>query len=259
RDLGIPPETVIDLIQRELNEGLKPKAAVKATRQKMHNIIAPYLGDPDYEQERLNLTEALQSADPQAEKDACLRILETHASTLERIPILDRFSQELFNVTGTPASIIDLACALHPFSLPWMNLPRETAYHAYDLHQPRVDLINHYFRLRGMRPLAEKRDILLDPPAFHADVAFLFKEAHRLEQRQRGCNLPLWQALNVEWLLVSLPVQSLGRGHDLEEKHRALVARIIEGQNWQMSEKIIENEMVFFIRKSKPSTVGNPD
>ena len=47
-------------------------------------------------------------------------------------------------------SILDLACAMHPFAHPWMNLPPDCPYLAYDLHQPRVDLINHFFQTAGI-------------------------------------------------------------------------------------------------------------
>ena len=39
---------MIDLIQHGLDSGLKPDQAVDDAREKLHNIIAPYLGDPDY-------------------------------------------------------------------------------------------------------------------------------------------------------------------------------------------------------------------
>ncbi len=41
-----------------------------------------------------------------------------------------------------------------------------------------------------MRISAEARvqDILIKPPDVEADIAFFFKEAHRFEQRQHGCN-----------------------------------------------------------------------
>lgn len=182
-------------------------------------------------------------------KFICAQILAAHASTRERMPILEEFYRRLFARIGRPRSIIDVACGLNPFAFPWMKLPASTIYHAYDLHHPRVDLINHFFKLQGLQPLAVARDVLVHPPQEEADAAFLFKEAHRIEQRQRGANVPLWQALKVRYLVVSLPAESLSGKHNLMERQRALVQSVVSGQPWTVDEMIFENEMVFVIEK----------
>jgi len=252
RQLAIPAQTVQDLIERGLANHLSPRQAVDEARKKLHNIVAPYLGDPDYPAAERAFHSAFANQETAAIRAICLSILEAHASTRERLPILDTFYHEIFRLTGRPASILDIACGLNPFAFPWMELPTSTRYYAYDLNQPRIDLINTYFRLQGMAPLAVKQDILLDPPQVNADMAFFFKEAHRFEQRLRGCNLGMWRALKVHWLLVSLPTQSLSGKHDLLDKHRHLVYETIKDENWKVEELIFEDEIVFCIQK--PST-----
>ncbi len=249
RDLGIPPETVRDLLERELLLGRNEKAALKAVRQKLHNVMAPYLGDPDYEQVGMELDRAFASGEMDAVRAVCTVILQAHASTRERQPLLEMFYPRLFAVTGQPQTVLDAACGLHPFGLPWMGLPQETRYHAYDIHRPRVDLINRFLSLLGLAPLAEVRDVLVQPPEVQADVAFFFKEAHRFEQRQRGCNRPFWQALKVHWLLVSLPVVSLSGQHSLLDGSRALVRSALGDLPWHVEEILFENEVVFAIEK----------
>lgn len=249
RGLGIPSETVHDLLEKELSLGRNEKAALKAVRQKLHNVMAPYLGDPDYEQATRDLERAFASADLDAVRAVCTAILQAHASTRERQPLLETFYPRLFTVTGQPQTVLDVACGLHPFGLPWMGLTPQTRYHAYDIHRPRIDLINRFLMLLGMEPLAEVRDVLVQPPEVQADVAFFFKEAHRFEQRQRGCNRPFWQALKVHWLLVSLPVVSLSGQHSLLEGSRALVRSALGDLPWRVEEILYENEVVFAIEK----------
>lgn len=252
RSLNLPRETLRDLITRELAQGKPAKTALKETRTRLHNIVAPYLGDPDYEQAAQALDQAAAQArggQADAVQQVCREILACHASTRERLPILQEFYARIFNHIGHCSSILDLACGLNPFALPWMGLPPGTSYRAYDLHAPRVRLINRFLQLQGFEPLAEVRDVLVSPPQEEADVAFLFKEAHRLEQRRKGSNLPLWRALRVRTLLVSLPPQSLSGRHDLVQKHRRLVSDILQGETWPVSELIFENEMVFCIEK----------
>lgn len=249
RHLNIPPETVSSLVEQEFPRHPNRSSALHAVREKLHNIIAPYLGDPNYPAAHKALTAAFESHQPEQVKAECLRLLQAHASTRERIPLLEEFYTRLWQVTGVPNSILDLACGLHPFGLPWMGLPAATAYHAYDIHQPRVDLLNHFFRLQSRAELAEKRDILLSPPEITADVAFFFKEAHRFEQRQKGCNRAFWQALRVQWLLVSLPSENLTGRRSLAERMRALVDSTLAGLNWQVREVAFPGEIVFCIRK----------
>jgi len=247
RDLAIPTETVRNLLEQELPHYKTQKEAVEVVRKKLHNIIAPYLGDPDYPSAAQQLDEAFASEDAAQIRQVCRSILEMHASSKERMPILAGFYEQLFSLTGKPKTILDLACGLNPFALPWMGLAADIRYYAYDIHQPRLDLINHFFSLQGMQPLGIKQDILVDPPQVEAEVALFFKEAHRFDQRQRGCNRKLWCALRVRYLLVSLPTNSLSGRHNLVERQRQLVYGTLEGLPWQVSELMFESELAFCI------------
>ena len=251
RDLGIPTATLRDLLDKEMPNHRSPKDAVKAVRKKLHNIVAGYLGDPDYASAAQSMAAAFQPGDPDQVKAACAALLSIHASTKERLALLADFYPRLFAVTGQPRVILDLACGLNPLCFPWMGLTATIQYHAYDLNAPRVDFINQYFALQGLAPLAVQQDILVSPPQQAADVAFFFKEAHRFEQRQHGCNRPFWQALNVRWLLVSLPPSSLTGRHSLIDGHRQLVYHTIRGLPWQVTELLFDNELVFCIDKGE--------
>ncbi len=252
RGLGLPAETVRQLLAQELPRHRSQKDAIKSVRQKLHNIVAPYLGDPDYPAAAAQLDLAFDSRDPLQVQAACRQLLSSHASTRERLPLLPDFYSRLWSVTGIPSSVLDLACGLHPFGLPWMSLPvstRSVRYYACDIHRTRVELINHFFSRLGLEPLACLQDVLVSPPQVAADVAFFFKEAHRFEQRQHGCNRPFWQALNVQWLLVSLPTESLSQKHSLLEGHRRLVYNNLQGLDWPVTEVMFEGEIVFCIKR----------
>jgi len=249
RGMQIAESTLRDLVEQELTRHRDPKDALQSARQKLHHVMAPYLGDPDYDQAAIDLEQAFASGQPSEVRNRCQSILGAHASTRERLPFLERFYTELFALTGKPRVLLDLACGLNPLAFPWMGLPPSVCYRAYDIHSPRVALINHFFSLQGLQPLAEVCDILVEPPPVEADVAIFFKEAHRFEQRRKGCLLPFWRALNVHWLLVSLPVTSLSGRHNLVEQQRGLVYGTLQGMDWEVNEIMIENELVFCIKK----------
>lgn len=250
RGIDIPTATLHDLLHQELERRPTQQAAMHAVREKLHNIVAPYLGDPDYPAARALIEDAFQSGQAAEIRAACLKMLSSHASTRERIPLLETFYPRLWQITGQPQVVLDLACGLHPFGLPWMGLDSQTRYFSYDLHRPRVDLLNHFFGLSGFEPLAYHQDILVRPPEQSADVAFFFKEAHRFEQRRHGCNRAFWQALNVRWLLVSLPASNLTGRRSLVERQRSLVQTTLADLDWPVTEITYDNELVFCIQKS---------
>ena len=251
RHVGLNPATIEDLIRQEAPLHPSHKAILKAVKRKLHNIVAPYLGEPDY----AALTEELMQIktggpDAQPLKAFCLKALSQHASTAERIPFMADFYRQFFQAAGKPQVILDLACGLHPLAFPWMDLSTSVRYHAFDIIQPRVDFINTFFNKIGLAPLAENRDILVDPPDYPADLGIFFKEAHRFEKRLPGCNRAFWKALNVEKLAVSLPSTDLSGTHSLLERHQNLIFANLP-INKSVDEIIIGNEIIFVIQTIK--------
>ncbi|HPS41500.1 MAG TPA: hypothetical protein PK040_02770 [Anaerolineaceae bacterium] len=249
RGLSLPRDTVRDLVLQNLEVHPSPRDLEEVVRQKLHNLVAPYLGDPDYPAVQQELETIIATGDEEELSQFCLRILQSHASTRERLPILDDFYARIFSITGLPSTILDLACGLNPFALPWMGLPRETCYLAYDLHQPRVNLINAFLQGVHQSGAAVHGDILVAPPQEPADVAFFFKEAHRFEQRRKGCNREFFRALPVKYMLVSLPTESLTGRYSKLDQDRRLIESAVSGTNWEVSELLFDSEIVFCIRK----------
>ncbi len=260
RGLGLNSATLKDVIHNEAPHCHSQKQLQKAVKRKLHNIIAPYLGNPDY---TALAKELVSIKDPSLDSPQihafCLKALSEHASTAERVPTMTKFYTSLFGKTGYPETILDLACGLHPLAIPWMGLPASIYYYAYDIVQPRIDFINLFFSTIGLKPLAENRDILVNPPQIHADLCLLFKEAHRMEKRKPGCNRDFWASLNADCLAVSLPVQDLSGTHSLVKQHRQLVQKNLP-DHCVVEELHIDDELVFLIKnqvKKNSMTKGN--
>lgn len=248
RGLEIPPATLRDLVEKTMRTHSDLRMVEKIVRRKLHNLVAPYLGDPQYaetQQTLLNLPRDLHSP---ALMKWCLDLLNSHVSTRERIPIQQTFYHQIFKLTGTPSVVLDLACGLNPFALPWMGLPSDARYYAYDLHQPRIQLVNAFLQHVNQAGSAHHQDILVEPPGIKADVVFFFKEAHRFDQREHGVNRAFFNRLNTRWLLVSLPTISLSGQRSMIEGNRRLLAEACAGRDWQVSELLFDSELVFCIR-----------
>jgi 16S rRNA (guanine(1405)-N(7))-methyltransferase len=250
RGLAIPHETLLNLVEEAEKHEFNLMGIEKNVRLKLHNLVALYLGDPDYTLLQARLAGRKFPLNDRFLQDLCLETMKAHASTAERLPFLPGFYQTIFEITGMPSSILDLACGLNPFAIPWMNLPSKTHYYAYDLNQPRIDAIDAFLHAINQPGAAIHSDILVDSPQVQADVAFFFKEAHRFEQRKKGCNREFFAALQVQYLLVSLPTSNLTGRRDMLEQDRSLIEQSTTGTNWEVTELLFENEIVFCIRKS---------
>jgi 16S rRNA (guanine(1405)-N(7))-methyltransferase len=247
RRMGLNHATLTNLISQEAPKHSSQKKLIKAVKRKLHNIVAPYLGDPDYAELYPQLHQLKgKSVTAPAVRAFCQQVLGQHASTAERLPHLESFYQRIFETIGVPESILDLACGLQPFALPWMGLPTSTHYYAFDIVQPRIEFINTFFTTFGLEPLAKNEDILVHPPKIQADAAFFFKEAHRFEKRSPGCNQAFWRSLDVRTLVISLPARNLSGTHSLTDQHRLLVKNNLP-ENQPMQEVLIEDEMIFII------------
>lgn len=243
-------ETIRMLAVEAVATHKKAKPAEKAVRRRLHSIMAPYLGDPDYDAAGQLLTDVFVRGEAETIKAACRDLMHAHLSTRERLPILDRFYDDIFTVTGRPARILDLACGLNPLAFPWMNLPvLGTDFVAYDIHEPRIDFLNHYFILQGLPPLAYVHDIALQPPVQSADVALFLKEMPRFERNYAGGGRALLQALDVHWLVVSFPTISTHGGRNLTNRYRDFFFELIDGNDWPVTELLFDTELVFCARK----------
>jgi 16S rRNA (guanine(1405)-N(7))-methyltransferase len=250
RNLGLLKETIRDVVSYEFDHHETASSAEKTARKKIHNVVAAYLGNPDYSIAKKDLTKAVTSTNPETLKTACRDILRTHVSTNERLPEIETMYQKIFSVTGRPSSILDLACGLNPLTFPWMELPASTCYYAYDIVGPRIDLINHFFSLQKLIPFAETRDILINPPSIAADIAFILKEIHRFEQRKKDSSYHLYNSLNVKYIIVSLPAQSIHSKHDFTQSYRTLFFKTLHELQWPTTEIIVGQEMFFIIEKT---------
>jgi len=241
-------ETIRALVEQAYLGHPKRKALEKAARRRLHGIVADHLGDPDYATLGSSFEVALAEGDHSRERELCEQGLAQHLSTRERWPYLGDFFASIFEHTGVPATLLDLACGLGPLSLPWMGLPASTRYLAYDIHEPRVAMLDNYLRARGQAGGVQVRDIVLEPPDEPADVALLLKELHRLVRNYPSKIDGDWLAeIPAKHLVVSLPAVSAHGGRRLVEPYRAMMARFTEGRGFVIQELSFAHELVFCI------------
>ncbi|MBN1565517.1 MAG: hypothetical protein JXA10_16850 [Anaerolineae bacterium] len=255
RAIGISEDTVRDILITELERQPNEKAAIQSAKRKLHEVMALYLGDPDYERavhelEAAFATDKATAGETNAVKATCAQLMAIHDSTRERLPLLDTFYAQIFAVTGTPETVLDIACALNPLAIPWMGLPENAQFYAYDIHQQRVDFLNAYFTLQGIGGGAFNRDILVQYPVESGDVAFLLKEIHRMEKRRKGIVLPLLDALEVRWIVLSSPTKSRTGRRTMKDTYQQQVQGLLADRDWSITEIEFENELIYCVDKN---------
>src|SRR5215213_1277631 len=139
---------------RELAARRNLKAAIKATKNKLHQVAGAYLDARlPYDEWLALLGAAARQGDKETEgqgdgaaddsrfpifnsqfRQACLTIMRHHASTRERLPILESFYATTLASLGPVRSVLDLACGLNPLALPWMPLAPDSCYYACDIY-----------------------------------------------------------------------------------------------------------------------------
>jgi 16S rRNA (guanine(1405)-N(7))-methyltransferase len=226
------------------------RAAVKLAKRKLHQIFGAC--EPRaFRRRATQFLEGLPSPDDvEGLRKHVLRLLESHPSTKERLPILGTLYHRIFSVTGVPQRVLDVACGLHPLEIPWMGLGRDTEYTALDIDRRQVDLVNSFLSHLGMKLLGQWWDVLARVPPWPVDVTFALKILPCLERRARGAGSAIVNSLASGWVVVSFPSRSLGGRKRLMGLNYANQMReTARREGWQVSELIYTQEVFFIIRK----------
>jgi len=226
------------------------KAAIKATKSRLHQVYGAYEKPVDYDRAWTRLHTAYADGSPDRIRLVSEQLLTLHASTQERIPILDHFYASVFTLTGVPRSLLDLACGMNPLSLPWMGLDEGASYHAYDIDCERIAFLGRYLDLAGIAGYARCQDMISTPPSEPADMALLLKSSPCLERQERGSTLALLAGLNVRYIVVSFPVKSLGqREKGMAEHYDQSFTRMVSDRPWEVQRLDLCTEMAFVVDK----------
>jgi 16S rRNA (guanine(1405)-N(7))-methyltransferase len=243
-------DTIRRIAERELVHQTSLKAAVKATKKRLHQVYGAFEYDLDYEEALQHLAAAYQTGSEAKIKGACQQILESHSSTRERLPILDDFYPAIFQLTGQPAAILDMGCGLNPLAWPWMGLPSPIRYFALDIDAARIDFLNRYLDLAGLEPLARCQDILAQPPVDDADLAVLLKMSPTLERQEAGATSRLISQLQTAHVVISYAVRSLGgREKGMVEQYQQQFQAMAQSQGWHVEQLLFDTELVFVVRR----------
>ncbi len=251
----ISPDVVRAVAAQEIGKRRTLKEAVKSTKNKLHQVSMAYFNlhadsRDNYAVWLQRLRETQQAGDIEASKQLNKQIMGHHASTRERLPLLDQFYSTLLADLPPINSVLDLACGLNALALPWFPGMKQITYYGCDIYRPMIDFLNTALEIMEIKGCAEVQDILQSPPVQEVDLALILKTIPCLEQIDRQAGTRLLRAINARYMVVSFPAQSLGgRNKGMVTNYEAHFHQLIEGENWDIRKFEFATELAFVVKK----------
>lgn len=236
---------------RELAKQRNLKEAIKATKNKLHQVGGAYLDSGiNYAVWLDELREAYQSGNRDDFLKVCARIMQHHSSTRERLQILNQFYATTLADLSPLRTVLDVACGLNPLSIPWMPLAENVEYYAYDIYQDMMDFLNEFMAIIHVQGHAQACDVIQFCPTRKVDVAFILKTIPCLEQVDKSAGLRLLDTINADYLLVSFPVHSLGgRNKGMLINYEARFRDLVANKTWSIERFEFATELAFLVAK----------
>ncbi len=185
-------------------------------------------------------------------------MLARHFSTAERLGDLDRLYPAILGLTGPAGSIADLACALNPFTVPWLRAATQAAYTGYDLNLRYVQLGASFLELTDATSTVLHCDVLVRPEEIRADVALLLKTFHCIEDRRPGAALALVDNLAAGSVVVSFPVRTMsGRVATFTRRHLDQLTGLAQRRGWEQRRASLPGEeLVVLVKQDRHGRPG---
>lgn len=247
----ISPDLIRNIGRQELGKRRNLKEAVKSTKNRLHQVCGAYLDRHEHYEQWVNELERIRAGDDQsALREFSKRVMGYHASTRERLPILEQFYGTLLAEAAPVQSVLDIACGLNPLAMPWMPLAKEASYYACDIYRPMLTFLEQYMEMLGIRGRAEVRDVLQDCPTEEVDVALVLKTLPCLEQIEKQAGSRLLHTLRAKRIIVSFPVHSLGgKSKGMADYYESHFQAMVANEPWDIQRIQFATELVFVVKK----------
>jgi 16S rRNA (guanine(1405)-N(7))-methyltransferase len=177
----------IDLVReigsKELAKSKNLKDAIKATRNKIHQVGSAYQETPipysRWLEELKTLPQNIQAPETLHFIRACLPL---HASTKERLPLIETFFEQTLAPIQPVESILDLACGLTPLCLPWISTTSNVHYTGLDIFENMVHFLDQFYSHFKVNHFFSVTNILQQIPQEKVHLALVLKTIPCLEQ-----------------------------------------------------------------------------
>ena len=249
---SIDKEAIRKIAEKEFSKSAhrKTKEVIKATKNMLHQIAGAFFTSRPKYSSWLQELQSLRGSDDNWFRETCASIMRFHSPTRERLEVLDKFYADVFSEISSVNSVLDLACGLNPLSIPWMPHFERLEYYAYDIYADLVDFLNAFIELLPLKGYAEVRDVLFNPPRRKGDLALILKTVPCLDQIDAVAVQTMLRQINVNNLVISFPVRSLGGTEKgMIRNYTDRFEKMARHMDWSIKKMLFETELVFLVGK----------
>jgi hypothetical protein len=214
------------------------KQAASDAKRSVYYHLRSYKSD---ESDVIALAATLQELSPDSprvQREQLLSaMLASHASTRERIDCADEFFQQLFAMTDSPESILDVGCGMHPLMFPFEHdwAQRIAQYVAVDNDPQSIACVESYGRvLGGGRVVALHWDIadgwqrvLAEANRSQFDLALLMKLVPVVTRQERELLQVLTQTPARTWLVTGSTI-SMTKHVSIERREKNVLRKFVQ-------------------------------
>jgi len=248
----VAPDFIRSIGAQELDKRRDYKDAVKSTKNKLHQVGGAYLDHtPLYDSWLSDMRTAYESGGLRELRPFCERLMSLHASTRERLPILEEFYETVFDALPPIHSVLDLACGFNPLAIPWMKLTPGAAYYAVDIYGDMMRFLQDFITLCGNAGHTQTRSVANRADIEHkVDLAFVLKAIPCLEQVDKLAGARLLETLNADYVLISFPIHSLGgRSKGMPATYENHFKGLLAGKPWTYQRFEFATELAFLVTR----------
>ncbi len=212
--------------------------ALKAAKRSLHELAGAFL-DADSCRRAERLVRSMEDTGAEERRKVCRAVLGLHASSAERLPVIEELYERVWQAAAdargvprsAPVRVLDLACGLGPFALPWMGLAPGSSYRGVDADGRVVDLARAALPHLEVHALCEPPEVevgdVLEPPAAPGgdDIVLMLKTLPTLERLEPGAGVGLVRRTAAPVVVISTATGSLGGRRHL--RHDELIERAL--------------------------------
>jgi len=212
------------------------KILIKEIRAELRKYVGRFQIKSGYKN-RLNLLE----------QNNIKRLLETHASTKERVPHYPKLIRLINKLK--PKSILDLGCGLNPIVL--SSKLSKIKYYAYDIKEDEIKLINLYFKKHKIKGKAEVKDIRKMKAFPQVDMCLILKTLDIIDTKKHLISKSIMKNVKCNYIIASFSTRTLS-GKPMAHAKRQWFENILKDLDYKYKITKTKNEVFYLIRKLSP-------
>jgi len=226
---------------KEIEKSKELKQIVKEARNELNRVYGVF-----QTKEQKELSEKFEKLKQEKTEEKHKEILSAHLSSKERLNLYPVFYEKIFEITGKPNSILDIACGLNPFSFRFMNL-EGVKYYAIDFNSFETKLVERYFKMMNLDGEAITQDITKDQRFPKAELCLAFKIFDLIEPK---ITEKIIDNLKCNYLAASFSKTTV-KQQKMKQIRRAGFQKMLRRLNLNYKVLDFPNEIVYIIRLSR--------